>query len=165
MIGRAVIFMLAFGGLNAAWQGLDGSDLHRRVIDLGVVAPAAALCRTVTPDLAVHAAGNQLRGAGAALNIVNGCDGMETLFLLAAGFLVAPLSWRDRLLGLCAGIPIVYGLNMLRILALFYAFRSDAQLFDLLHGIVTPVLMVIGVAAYYFVWLRRNAGPAPQSPP
>jgi hypothetical protein len=49
----------------------------------------------------------------------------------------------------------VYTLNLIRILALFYAHHADSALFDMLHGIVTPVLMVLSIAAFYYVWLHR----------
>ena len=159
MIVRALVFLAVFCALQLAWQQLDGSAIYHVVIDEGVVVPAAALGKALTPGWGIHAAGNRLREAGGGLNIVNGCDGMETLFLLFAGFAVAPLSWRSRLGGLLIGIVVVYGLNLMRILALFYARHSDMELFDLLHGVVTPAIMVLAIAAFYYVWLRRSDGP------
>jgi len=156
VISRALIFVAAFAALQLGWQWLDGGSVHRWIIDQGVVAPAAAVGRLLTPGLGVHADGNHLRGTGGGLNIVNGCDGMETVFLLLAGFLVAPLAWRGRVIGMGLGIVVVYALNQARILALFYSHLRNAQLFDLLHGVVTPVLMVLAIAAYYYVWLRRE---------
>ncbi|MGA2778112.1 MAG: archaeosortase/exosortase family protein [Steroidobacteraceae bacterium] len=159
MILRAMIFLAVFGALQFTWQLLDGSALYHLLIDQGVVVPAAVLGRALTPDLGVHAVANHLRDTSGGLNIINGCDGMETLFLLFAGFAVAPLRWRARLYGVLVGIAVVYTLNLVRILALFYARRRDMALFDLLHGIVTPAIMVLSIAAFYYVWLRRSDGP------
>lgn len=55
---------------------------------------------------------------------------MELVFLLIAGFVVAPLAGRSRILGVLAGIPLIYVLNQARILALFYSNRNDPDLFD-----------------------------------
>ena len=159
MIARALVFLAVFGALQLAWQQVDGGALYQVVIDQGVVAPAAALANALTPGWGIHAAGNSLREPSGGLNIVNGCDGMETLFLLLAGFAVAPLSCRSRLCGVLIGIVVVYGLNLMRILALFYARHSDMKLFDLLHGVITPAIMVLAIAAFYYVWLRRSDGP------
>ncbi len=156
MIFRILIFLVVFAGLQLTWQFLDGSALHDLIIDEGVVAPAAAVGRALTPDLNVHAVGSRLREDTGGLNIVNGCDGTETLFLLCAGFAVAPLGWRARIGGILVGGVVVYGLNLLRILALFYARHRDLELFDVLHGVVTPALMVLSVVAYYYAWLRRS---------
>jgi exosortase family protein XrtM len=160
VIARALIFLAVFGALQMGWQLLDGSALYHFLIDRGVVVPAAALAGALTPAMGVHAVGNHLREINGGLNIVNGCDGMETLFLLLAGFAVAPLSWRARLGGVLVGVAVVYVLNLMRILALFYARHSDMGLFDLLHGVVTPAIMVLAIAAFYYLWLRRSDGPA-----
>ena len=83
-------------------------------------------------------------------------DGMETLFLLFAGFAAAPICWRARIGGILVGLPVVYALNLARILALFYAHHRDADLFDLMHGFVAPVVMVLLIATYFHVWLFRT---------
>jgi exosortase/archaeosortase family protein len=155
-----------FGVLQFGWQALDGSALARAIIDRGVVAPAVAVAQWLTPGLGVRASGNRLREPTGALAIVNGCDGMETLFLLAAGFCVAPLPLRSRLAGILVGIPIVYVLNQLRSLALFYAKHQSGDLFDVLHAIVTPIVMVFAIAAFYYYWLhhdRRRAAATPSA--
>jgi exosortase family protein XrtM len=134
------------------------------LIDRGVVVPCAAVARHLAPGSDVRAVGNRLVQSGGSLRIVNGCDGMETLLMLVAGFAVAPLSPRTRLIGMLIGIPVVYLLNMARILALLYAYRTDTELFEAMHGIVTPVIMVLAIAVYYHVWLLvsgpRSVGPA-----
>src|SRR5271163_4821709 len=90
LIRRALAFVIVFGTLQVGWQLLDGSTLQHVLIERGVVAPAASIARALTPSLGVYALGKRLREPRGGINIVNGCDGMETLFLLVAGFVVAP---------------------------------------------------------------------------
>jgi exosortase/archaeosortase family protein len=156
LIGRALVFVVVFGALQLGWQMLDGSALAHVVVDRGVVIPTAAIGAALTPAFGIHALGHRLLGFSGGINVVNGCDGMEILFLLVAGFVVAPLPWRARLLGTLAGIPVVYLLNLARILVLFYTRHADIKVFDVIHGIVTPVLMVVSIAAFYYAWLRRS---------
>jgi exosortase/archaeosortase family protein len=158
MIVRVVAFVVVFCVLEVAWQWTDGTALHRSLIERAVVAPAAAIARQLTPDEPVVREGDVLRGPGAQLRIVPGCDGTETLFLLSAGFAVAPLPWRRRLLAWALGVPFVYALNQARILSLYYSLRASADLFDALHGIVTPILMVVAVLAFYYAWLQPRSG-------
>ena len=163
MIGRAVMFVIIVAALQFGWHQLEGSSVQSVLIDRGVVVPAALLAQLITPEIPVHARGKQLLERSGGLNIVNGCDGMETLFLLIAGFAIAPLGMRAKLVGVLAGIPVVYLLNQARILSLFYAHHYDERLFDLLHGLVTPALMVVAVTAFFYLWLRfhpRGDSPA-----
>ena len=132
MIGRALTFVVVFGMSQLGWQLLSDSPLQHLLIDRGVVAPAAVVARALMPGLGVYALGNRLRDSSGGLKIVNGCDGMETLLLLVAGFAVAPLPVGARIRCALLGIPIVYAANLARILALLYAHHTDMEFFDFL---------------------------------
>jgi exosortase family protein XrtM len=162
---RLAAFVLVFTALQCAWQWSAQTAGAQRAIELVIVMPAAWLANRLTPEVHASAAGRHLRAPGGGINVVNGCDGTETLFLLLAGFAVAPLGPLSRLLGALLGIPLVYALNQARILALFYAHRRDTELFDLLHGYLTPILMVLVVALYFHGWLLRSDQPAAASTP
>ena len=150
---RAVGFVVTFSALQLAWQALGGSGLEHFVVHTCTVKPAALLANLLTPGAQASAAGYVLQAPGVRLNILNGCDGLEALFLVIAAFTVAPGDWRWRLGGMAVGIPVVFVVNQVRILALFYAFRSSSQLFDALHATVTPIAVVVLVCCYFYAWL------------
>ena len=162
---RLAAFLLVFAALQCAWQLCAQTAAAQRTIGLVIVAPAAWLVNVMTPEVHASAVDRHLRAPGGGINVVNGCDGTETLFLLLAGFAVAPLGRLSRLVGALLGIPLVYVLNQARILALFYAHRRDTELFDLLHGYLTPILMVLAVAVYFHGWLLRSAQSAAATSP
>ena len=105
-----------------------------------------------------HARGGRYTGG---LNIVNGCDGTDMLFLLCAAFVAIPLRLRARVAGVALGGAIVYALNQVRVLALLYTQRGDPALFDVLHGYLAPLIMVVVLALYFQVWTRRVAATRP----
>jgi exosortase family protein XrtM len=152
---RAAIFFLSFALLQLGWQALDTSSLKRFIVHDGIVRPAAVLVNWLTPAVHARAVDFSLRAHGGGLNILNGCEGMEALFLLIAAFVVAPLPGRSRWIGLLLGIAVVFVINQLRILTLFYAYRADHALFDPLHAIVTPIVVVLLVSLYFYAWLVR----------
>ena len=76
--------------------------------------------------------------------------------MLGAAFVVFAMPWRARLLGIVAGCVWVLVLNQARILALFYAFRSDRELFELLHNTAAPLLMIVLTGLFFHVWLQRT---------
>jgi exosortase/archaeosortase family protein len=153
IVARLVAFLGAFTLQQLAWQALRGSLVEWVVIHWGTVWPAALLINLMTPDAQARAVGFSLAAPGGGLNILNGCEGMEALFLLSAAFLVAPASWASRAKGLLLGAPVVFLVNQARILALFYAYRADASIFDPLHGTVTPIVVILIVTAYFYAWL------------
>ncbi len=155
--GRAVLFLLIFAALTLGWNALRGGPVERLVVHDATVRPAAYLANLLTPDLHARAVESSIRAPGGGLNILNGCEGVDALFLLMAAFLVAPLPGRARALGLLCGVALLYAINQARILLLFYVFRRDPALFATLHGTVTPIVVVLLLAAYFHAWLHRHA--------
>jgi exosortase family protein XrtM len=162
LLGRAMLFFVAFLLMQSLWQAAAGTAIERLVIEDATVAVAAFWIGSLTPDIEVTAAGTRLLAPGGGINVLKGCEGTEVLFLLVAAFSVAGLSWRRSLAGLALGAGVVYLLNQLRILALFYAYRLDHALFNQLHGTVAPLMMVLLVGFYFFAWQRWSTADTPE---
>jgi exosortase/archaeosortase family protein len=157
---RVAVFVALFLALQAGYGVSRGGALERVVIDVATVKTATALIGWITPEARARADGPRIAAPGGGLNVLNGCEGTDVLFLFGAAMMVAPLAWRARLLGLAIGLPLVFALNQARVLALFYAFRSDRALFDTLHGAVAPLALVIAVGAFFAFWLGRHGAAA-----
>lgn len=162
-VATVVIFLSVFIGLQWLWGWVRETPVERLVIDQVTVQPAAWLASLITPDIQPYAQGSRLKAEGGGINVLNGCEGTDVLFLLIAAFSVAPLFLRPRLVGLLLGMGLIYILNQGRILALFYAWRADRGLFEMLHGYLAPLILVALVAVYFQFWLqmhRSRAQPA-----
>jgi exosortase family protein XrtM len=124
------------------------------------VGSATALIHLLTPEVKAVAEGSRIVAPGGGLNILLGCEGTDVVFMLAAAFAVFPMAARWRLSGMACGLLWVFVLNQLRIVALFYAFRSNQGLFDLIHATIAPLLVVVLVALFFYAWLQ-SASPPP----
>jgi len=152
-------FVALFALLQSLWQWAQGGWFEHLWVDTLTVRASAAIVNAITPDVGAAASGARIVAPGGGLNILNGCDGTDMLFLLLAAFVVAPLSFRAKLAGVLAGIVFVFVLNLARIVALFYAFRADRGLFDLLHTMVGPVVLVAAAGLFFHLWLQRARTP------
>jgi exosortase/archaeosortase family protein len=164
LIPRAIAFLLLFALLQLTWQGTRGTVVQRLVVHDGTVTPAALLVNLLTPAVHARAVGFSVAAVGGGINIENGCEGLDALFLLISAMLVAPIAWRMRALGVLVGAVVVFLLNQARILVLFYAYRADHSLFDLLHGAVAPIVVVLLVLAFFYVWLDLANGRVAPTP-
>jgi exosortase/archaeosortase family protein len=162
----ALLFMLLFGAMEVAYDAFRGSAFEHWVIGDLTVRPTAWLLNAITPEVGVQAIGNQLRAPGGGLVVKKGCEGVEIMFMLIAAFGAVSLPWKRKALGLGLGVVFVFAINQVRLIALFYAYRYDGELFNLLHGTVTPVVLVLLVALYCLAWFGagsgRHAGQAPE---
>ena len=148
---------MVFTTLQLGWQSARGTALEGFVVHTCIVRPAAAVVNVLTPDVHAQAVDFSVQAAGGGLNVLNGCDGLEALYLLAAAFAVVPVPWRLRPAGLLVGAIVVYAVNQARILALFYVYRADHALFDTLHASVTPIAVILLVVGYFYAWLVRSS--------
>jgi exosortase H (IPTLxxWG-CTERM-specific) len=87
--------------------------------------------------------------------IRNGCSGLEVIIHLAAGVMAFQgVSWRQRLVGFCAGVLTILVLNEIRIISLFYIGQYSRSIFDLFHLYVWDLLIFIDSIVVYFLWIQ-----------
>ncbi|MDH4393267.1 MAG: archaeosortase/exosortase family protein [Aquabacterium sp.] len=152
---RLAGFVIVFFTLHQGYGMAGGTAVERWVIEQATVQAGVDILNLVWPSLEVQAVGPRLVSAEVRLNVLNGCEGTDVLFLLLAGIAVAPVGLRRRLVGLAIGLPLVFALNQARLIALFHALRHDTALFGLLHGTVAPLLLVAAVGLFFAWWLGR----------
>ena len=151
---RLLAFLLLIGAFYLALAQAWSQGLSHWVIDVLTVEPAACFARQVFADPAIVAQGARLGSPQASLNVLFGCEGSDVLMILAAALLASPVRWADRLAGLVAGTAFVFIVNQVRLLALLGAVRSRRDWFGPLHGLVTPLVLVVLVGAFFLLWLR-----------
>ena len=150
------IFLSVFAVLQWAWSEARDTWIERLVIHQATVKPATALIQIITPEAHARPVGASINAPGGGLNILNGCEGTEVMFLLIAAFAAVRLGWQQRLIGLSLGLALIFALNQARILVLFYAYRNDRSLFDLLHTTILPAVLIAAVALYFYAVLHRS---------
>jgi len=151
-----VFFALTFFLLQFAWDQCRGSAAEVWIIDRATVQPAVWLANHLWPELPVFAAGKSMISGQTRLNVLNGCEGLETLFLLVAAFVAYPLPTKIRCIGIVTGTALVYVLNQGRIVSLWWAAGHNQDLFAPLHGIILPLLLIALAFAFFVALLPRK---------
>jgi exosortase/archaeosortase family protein len=150
-----LLFLVSFFAMQYVWEMSRGSALERFVIHDLTVQPAAWIINSIWPETGVQASEHRLVAATGRLNILNGCEGLETVFLLLAAFAAYPFTWRARLLGMGIGVALVFVLNQARIVSLWQVWTGERALFGLLHGTLLPLVMIAVCLAYFLAFLAR----------
>jgi exosortase H (IPTLxxWG-CTERM-specific) len=107
-------------------------------------------------DPNVTAIGKVLRSTtnGFAVSIEAGCNGVEATIVLLAAMLAFPAPWKNRVIGLAVGTLAVQGLNVIRVISLFYLGQWDFQIFEWAHLYVWQALIMLDVLIVWLVWVR-----------
>lgn len=92
---------------------------------------------------------------GFALEVRDGCNGVNVVILLWAAILAYPTRWRWKLIGVAAGFAAIQALNLLRLISLFYLGQYNASMFQFAHLYLWETLIVIDALAVFGFWSRR----------
>lgn len=153
VVTQVIIFLLCFSVLQVGWQVVRDDDFGHFVRGAATVQPATQMIHWLSPQIDAVANGNQIKATGGGIVVKIGCEGLEAMFILIAAFIVAPLNLMPKLVGILVGTLIIYFSNQVRIVSLFYAYRADKSLFYLLHGTITPIILVAISCLFFYCWL------------
>jgi archaeosortase B (VPXXXP-CTERM-specific) len=98
------------------------------------------------------------------VKIIEECTGLYEALLLGAAMLAFPPSWGKIALGVLIGFPIIYALNVARIVMLLVVGRYWPAHFQFVHIYFWQVTMILIVVFAFYVWVRwvvrRDSTPA-----
>ena len=131
---------------------------------------SAALVKGFDPNVLVTGKVLQSTTNGFAVSIEAGCNGVEATIVLIAAMLSFPAPWKNKLIGLAVGILAVQGLNVVRIISLFYLGQWDYEVFEFAHLYVWQALIMLDVLIVWLLWVRTlpkspSSGPRTPTPP
>ncbi len=152
---RLLVFVLILVVLFTAEQTHWGQAAFVRPFTAGLAGVCGKLLVLFDPAVAVD--GNVLRNAasGAGVMIEPGCNGVEAMIVLIAALFAFPAPWRYRFGGLVVGFVAVQGLNLLRIISLFYLLQWNAAWFEWAHLYLWQALIMFDVLVVFLLWLRQ----------
>ena len=103
---------------------------------------------------------------GFAVSIEAGCNGVEATLVLIAAILAFPSTWTQKVWGLAFGFVAVQGLNVARIISLFYLGQWNMTAFEWAHLYIWQALIMLDVLFVWLIWVRRiNRAPSVGTPP
>jgi exosortase family protein XrtM len=156
LINKVVLFALLFILMQIIWQIIRDENIGHFIRATLTVKPVVVIINEISPQIGAIAKGNQILAPGGGLVIKIGCEGVEALFILIAALLTSQLKWRYKLHGIINGTILIYIFNQLRILILFYTFRTNKAMFELLHSSIAPLTLVSIACLYYYYWLVKH---------
>ncbi len=92
---------------------------------------------------------------GLSFRIIYHCTGLFLMSIYASAVWAYPATWLERLLGLVLGLPVLFGLNVLRLAALGIVGKYFPQYFDLSHEYLWQGLLIVFVLVLWVQWRDR----------
>jgi exosortase H (IPTLxxWG-CTERM-specific) len=102
--------------------------------------------------------GTIIRGPRFAVNIRNGCNGVEAMLIYFAAVLAFPAPWKARLLGVAFGFVAIQLVNLIRVVALYLTGVYFPKLFDSSHTVIWQTIVILSGVLFWILWANRFAG-------
>jgi exosortase H (IPTLxxWG-CTERM-specific) len=159
--GQEIRFLALFIAILAASFALIAwNPVNDRVIEPFT----AAIAKVSGATLAAIGQGTVMQGTiirspRFAVNIQNGCNGVEAMLIYFAAVLAFPAPWKSRLAGLVLGFVAIQLVNLVRVVALFLTGVYFPKLFDSSHTVVWQTIVILSGVVLWLVWANRFAAP------
>jgi exosortase H (IPTLxxWG-CTERM-specific) len=103
-----------------------------------------------------HAEGTVLRdpSSGMAVEMKDGCNGVNVTVLLCSALLAFPASWKLKVKGLLIGVAAIQVLNFLRFVSLYYLLQYSQAWFDFAHAYLWESLIMLDALAVFWLWVH-----------
>jgi exosortase H (IPTLxxWG-CTERM-specific) len=159
---RSLLFLGKFAGLLVLFALLvSWNPVNDRVVVpfTSVVAKAAGGALNLLSEN-VTVEGTRIQSPAFAVDVENGCNGLETALLLAAAVLAFPATWKARAIGLLGGFAGIQAINLVRVVSLFWIGRHEPALFSTAHTVIWQSIVVLAGVCLFLLWASRGSGRA-----
>ena len=156
---QSAFFLVRFLALLVAFYFLVAAP---PVNDAIIVPFTAAIARAGAAVLNVFGekvvvVGTEIRSSAFAVQIENGCNGVETALLFGCAVLAFPAPWGRRLAGLLLGFVAIQLINLVRVVSLFWIGAHRPALFNSSHTVVWQSIVVLCGVLLFLVWASRES--------
>lgn len=96
------------------------------------------------------------------LRIEAGCNGVEPMIILTAAIVAFAATFKQKLIGLVLGFVGIQGINIIRIISLFYIGQWSMVAYEWAHLYIWQALILIDAFVIWILWVRylhRDSSP------
>jgi len=154
---REITFLVLFVALlGGSFTLISVNWVNDNVIEpftAGIARASGATLGLLGQDIQMQ--GTILRGRRFAVNIRNGCNGVEAMLIFLAAVLAFPAPWRAKLLGLALGAVAIQAVNLVRVVALYLTGAYFPAWFDASHTVVWQTVVILFSVLLWILWANR----------
>lgn len=90
-----------------------------------------------------------------AMEVRDGCNGINVVVLLWSAILAYPASLQWKLIGMTGGLAAIQILNLFRLISLFYLGQYSYSVFEFAHLYLWELLIIIDGMVVFSLWIRQ----------
>ena len=152
----AIRSWLLFGTSLGVWLAWYPKLVQSNVLD-GFLRFTARLTGSTIRILGTHVevSGTNIASADFIMRIGHECTAIVPAVILLCAVIAYPSRIIQKLVALAIGLPILFVLNLVRSVTLYYIGAHFPNFFDTAHFVVWQSVMILAVVAIWLVWAGR----------
>jgi exosortase family protein XrtM len=148
----AAIFLL----MNFIYSLMGGSFIQDFIFSSFTAKPTAALIKLISYGENVRVEGNLLTSPFASLQIIDGCEGVQSILILTSAILAYSTSVMRKFTGVLFGVLFLYVVNLLRIVGVYYMFKYSPSAVNVAHFFVGQTIVIMMMFVFFLFWVRKS---------
>jgi exosortase family protein XrtM len=153
-----LLFATLFALINLVYLLAMQTSLGSFVLSGMTAKPCAAIINFISPENGVILQDNMLLSDNhVPFAVVSGCEGIQGIFLLISAICAFPVNVKHKVKGLLYGVPLLYALNLARIVGLHYVAAYQKSSFEFAHWYVGQTLIIVLSCVFFLFWIARHA--------
>jgi archaeosortase B (VPXXXP-CTERM-specific) len=89
------------------------------------------------------------------IEVVGECTGVYEVLIFLAAMIAYPAGWVKKLVGAGLGIPLLYAVNVIRMVVITIIGNWSPETFDFLHLYFWQVAMILIILAIWILWIEK----------
>lgn len=143
------VTIVGFGLVVADWS----SGYFLDPLNLWTAQASGALINAFGGEVVVN--GVSLSSAQGNVTIREGCNAVYVTILFVAGVVAFPTTWRKRIVGAICGTVILFAINLIRVITLFYLSGYDQKLFEEAHLHIWQFVIIVLGGLVWLLWYDK----------
>ncbi|MBN1858180.1 archaeosortase/exosortase family protein [Candidatus Bipolaricaulota bacterium] len=152
---RFALFLGILAAMSAMVLGLMRNEAAISSLQRAIAGSTSAVLRVLGTDATT--VNSTIVSDRFSISVVAACTGLFLAVAFVSAVLAYPAGWRAKLLGLAGGMSVIYAMNVVRLVVLFYVGVFFPQRVEQMHLLVLQSLSIVGVLVLWLIWVERVA--------
>jgi archaeosortase B (VPXXXP-CTERM-specific) len=105
--------------------------------------------------LATRVSGRIVSLPNFSIEVVGECTGLYEMLIFLAAVIAYPAGWKKKALGAALGIPLLYLINIVRMVFITAVGNWSPSTFELMHLYFWQVAMILIIVAVWVLWIEK----------
>jgi len=105
--------------------------------------------------MSVNVSGRVVNLSNFSMEVIGECTGLYEMLIFLAAMIAYPANYKKKLIGAGLGIPLLYVINIIRMIFIAIIGNWSPKTFDFMHLYFWQVAMILIIVSVWLLWIEK----------